>query len=66
MGAVEAIYENGVFKPLKRPKSPEKRKVEPIILGEFIRDLNDAFETLEEGQPLGSSERSWTGMHLSG
>ncbi len=59
MGVVEAIYENGVFKPLKKPNLPEKRRVKLIILDEFIKDLNDAFGILEEGIDFEKLRKEW-------
>ncbi|WP_010477461.1 antitoxin family protein [Thermococcus zilligii] len=59
MGVVEAIYENGVFKPLKKLNLPEKRKVKLIILDEFIRDLDDAFGILEADIDLEKLRKEW-------
>ena len=59
MGVVEAIYENGVFRPLKKPRLPEKRRVKLIILDEFIKDLNDAFGILGEDVDLEKLGKEW-------
>ncbi|ASJ00399.1 antitoxin family protein [Thermococcus gorgonarius] len=59
MGVVEAIYENGVFKPLKKLNLPEKRRVKLIILDEFIKDLDDAFGILEEDIDLEKLRKEW-------
>ena len=59
MGIVEAIYENGVVKPLKKPHLPEKRRVKLIILDEFIKDLNDAFGILEEEVNIEKLRKEW-------
>ncbi|MDV3103356.1 antitoxin family protein [Thermococcus waiotapuensis] len=59
MGVVEAIYENGVFKPLKKLNLPEKRRVKLIILDEFIRDLDDAFGILEADIDLEKLRKEW-------
>lgn len=64
MGVVEAIYENGVFRPLKKPHLPEKRRVKLIILDEFIKDLNDAFGILEEEVDLEKLRGEWD-RHVS-
>ncbi|WP_297465793.1 antitoxin family protein [Thermococcus sp.] len=59
MGVVETIYGNGVFRPLKKPHLPKKRRVKLIILDEFIKDLNDAFGILGEDVDLEKLGKEW-------
>ncbi|BAD84524.1 MAG: hypothetical protein PWQ79_279 [Thermococcaceae archaeon] len=59
MGVIEAVYENGVLKPLKKLTLPEKKRVKIIILDEFIRDLNDVFGLFEEDIDLEKLRKEW-------
>jgi predicted DNA-binding antitoxin AbrB/MazE fold protein len=51
---VEAIYENGVFKPVKKVKLPEHKKIKltisPIELAELIGEDEEAIKQLVERQ----------------
>ncbi|WP_297514554.1 antitoxin family protein [Thermococcus sp.] len=51
MEEIEAIYENGVFKPLKKPHLRENERVvlivkEKIVTEEFLRKLEKLSESL--------------------
>lgn len=59
MEVIEAVYENGVFKPAKKPNLPEKRKVKLIIIDEFIKDLEDAFGIFEEDIDVRKLRQEW-------
>ncbi len=39
MEVIEAIYENGILKPLKKPNLKEKEKVILVIRGKVIDDF---------------------------
>ncbi len=45
---IEAIYEDGVFKPLSKIKPPKSKKVEILIMEGLERDVNNVFGILEE------------------
>ncbi|EEB73643.2 antitoxin family protein [Thermococcus sp. AM4] len=52
MEEIEAIYENGVFKPLKKPHLRDNERVvlvikEKVVTGDFLKKL----ETLSESLP---------------
>lgn len=57
MGIIEAIYENGVFKPLKKVKAPKKVKL--VIIEDFERDLEDVFGILSEGIDVRKLRKEW-------
>ncbi len=57
MGIVEAIYENGVFKPLKKVKAPKRVKL--IILKDFEKDLEEVFGILEEDINIKKLRSEW-------
>ncbi len=57
MGIVEAIYENGVFKPLKKVKAP--KRVRLIILKDFEKDLEEVFGILEEDIDIKKLRSEW-------
>ncbi|WP_258083993.1 antitoxin family protein [Thermococcus thermotolerans] len=59
MEIIEAIYENGVFKPAEKPNIPEKRRVKLIVIDEFIRDLENAFGIFEEGIDVRKLREEW-------
>ena len=44
---IEAIYENGVFKPLSRIKPPKSKKVEILIIAELEKDIDNVFGILK-------------------
>lgn len=51
MEEIEAVYENGVFKPIKKPHLRDKERVvivvkEKIITPEFLRNLEELSESL--------------------
>ncbi len=43
---IEAIYEDGVFKPLSRIKPPKSKKVEILIIAELEKDIDNVFGIL--------------------
>ncbi len=45
---IEAVYEDGVFKPLSRIKPPKSKKVEIMIIAELERDIDNVFGILKE------------------
>lgn len=45
---IEAIYEDGVFKPLSRIKPPKSKKVEILIMENLVRDIDNVFGILKE------------------
>ena len=45
---IEAVYEDGVFKPLGRIKPPKSKKVEIMIIAELERDIDNVFGILKE------------------
>ncbi len=57
MGVVEAIYENGVFRPLKKVKAPKRVKL--IILKDFERDLEEVFGILKEDIDIKKLRSEW-------
>ncbi len=57
MGIVEAIYENGVFKPLKKVKAPKRVKL--IILKDLEKDLEEVFGILEEDIDIKKLRSEW-------
>jgi len=59
MEVIEAVYENGVFKPTKKPNIPEKRRVKLIVIDEFIRDLENAFGIFEEEVNVRKLREEW-------
>lgn len=55
MEEIEAVYENGVFKPLKKPHLKDKEKVvivvkEKIITKNFLKRLEELSKTLPKFQ----------------
>jgi len=54
---IEAIYEKGVFKPLKRVKAPKKVKL--IIIDEFENDVNEVFGILKEDVNIKKLRKEW-------
>ncbi|NJD98921.1 DUF104 domain-containing protein [Thermococcus sp. LS1] len=55
MEEIEAVYENGVFKPLKKPHLKEKEMVvivvkEKVITKNFLKKLEEFSETLPKFQ----------------
>ncbi len=44
---IEAIYEDGVFKPLSRIKPPKSKKVEILIIAELEKDIDNVFGILK-------------------
>ncbi|ALM75162.1 antitoxin AF2212-like protein [Thermococcus barophilus] len=57
MGIIEAVYENGVFKPLKKVKAPKKVKL--VIIKDFERDLEEVFGILSEGIDVRELRKEW-------
>ncbi|WP_461865408.1 antitoxin AF2212-like protein [Thermococcus sp.] len=57
MGIIEAVYENGVFKPLKKVKAPKKVKL--VIIKDFERDLEEVFGILEEDIDIKKLRSEW-------
>jgi predicted DNA-binding antitoxin AbrB/MazE fold protein len=43
---IDAVYENGVFKPTRKIKAPKKVKL--LVISEFEKDLDDVFGILKE------------------
>jgi predicted DNA-binding antitoxin AbrB/MazE fold protein len=55
MEEIEAVYENGVFKPLKKPHLKDKERVvivvkEKVITKKFLKKLEEFSETLPKFQ----------------
>ncbi|WP_335755335.1 antitoxin family protein [Thermococcus profundus] len=55
MEEIEAVYENGVFKPLKKPHLKDKEKVvivvkEKVLTKNFIQRLEELGKTLPKFQ----------------
>ncbi|NJF25029.1 DUF104 domain-containing protein [Thermococcus sp. Bubb.Bath] len=55
MEEIEVVYENGVFKPLKKPQLKDKEKViiivkEKVITKDFIKRLEKLSKTLPKVQ----------------
>jgi len=59
MEVIDAVYENGVFKPTKKPNIPDKRKVKLIVIDEFLKDLEDAFGIFEEDIDVRKLREEW-------
>ncbi|GAB6101423.1 antitoxin family protein [Thermococcus atlanticus] len=57
MGVIEAVYENGVFRPLKKVKAPKKVKL--MIIKDFERDLEEVFGILSEGIDARKLRKEW-------
>ncbi|ADT84015.1 antitoxin AF2212-like protein [Thermococcus barophilus] len=57
MGIIEAVYENGVFRPLKKVKAPKKVKL--MIIKDFERDLEEVFGILSEGIDVRELRKEW-------
>ncbi|WP_457752864.1 antitoxin family protein [Thermococcus sp.] len=57
MGVIEAIYENGVFKPLRKVKAPKRVKL--IILKDFEKDLEEVFGILKEDIDVKKLRSEW-------
>ncbi len=63
MGVIEAIYENGVFKPLRKVKAPKRVKL--IILKDFEKDLEEVFGILKEDIDVKKLRSEWDRNVLS-
>ncbi|WP_324736165.1 antitoxin family protein [Thermococcus sp. SY098] len=57
MGIIEAVYENGVFKPLKKVKAPKRVKL--VIIKDFERDLEEVFGILSEDIDVRELRKEW-------
>ncbi|WP_457556210.1 antitoxin AF2212-like protein [Candidatus Pyrohabitans sp.] len=44
---IEAVYEDGVFKPLSRIKPPKSKKMEILIIAEQEKDIDNVFGILK-------------------
>jgi predicted DNA-binding antitoxin AbrB/MazE fold protein len=57
---IEAVFEDGVFKPLKKVRLPKTgEKVRIIIFLEFKEDLEEVFGILKEDVDLKKLRREW-------
>jgi len=54
---VDAIYENGVFKPVKKVKAPKKVKL--VIIDELEKDIEEVFGIIRERIDLKKLRKEW-------
>ncbi|HHI00098.1 MAG: hypothetical protein DRP38_05460 [Thermotogae bacterium] len=57
MAIIEAVYEDGVFKPLKKVTAPKRVKL--IIIKDFERDLEEVFGILSESLDIRKLRKEW-------
>ena len=54
---IDAVYENGVFKPIRKIKAPKKVKL--LVIPEFEKDLDDVFGILKEDVDTEKLRKKW-------
>ncbi|MBO8183541.1 MAG: antitoxin family protein [Archaeoglobus sp.] len=56
---IEVVFENGVFKPLKKGNLPKKGKYRVVILSELEKDVEEVFGILKEPVNLEEIRKEW-------
>ena len=56
---IEVIFENGVFKPIKKENLPKKGKYKVVILSELEKDVEEVFGILKESINLEELRKEW-------
>ena len=56
---IDVVFENGVFKPLKKENLPKKGKYKVVILSELEKDVEEIFGILKEPIDINKIRKEW-------